>query len=237
MDDSAWGNGLTGNYVEGENSWLISPKYKALQGGPAIVFQHCYKTEANHDGGNFDYSTDGGSSWISLTPCAGRGYDGDVSALGEDGWFGNSSGWYQSVFKLTSVVKDGTFRVRWHFAADGDNTTDRGWLIDEVAGIGCTDPSMGGKNPGGRGSVIDTMAVWPNPVGRSGQISYTLLKDCDVSINLYDASGRLAKRIASTRSRRGLNTAKIDVSKLARGVYFVKLEGDGDSKTTKVVIE
>jgi hypothetical protein len=38
-------------------------------------------------------------------------------------------------------------------------------------------------------------------------------------------------------AKRGPNTAKLDASRLARGVYFVKLETEGDTKTTKVIIE
>jgi hypothetical protein len=37
--------------------------------------------------------------------------------------------------------------------------------------------------------------------------------------------------------RKGPNTATLDASKLASGVYFVKLGSETDTKTTKVIIE
>jgi hypothetical protein len=126
------------------------------------------------------------------------------------------------------------FQVRWRFASDnGDNT--RGWLIDEVAGIGCS--WTGGEDALGHGPAIDTLKVWPNPIRGAGQVSYTLLRDCNVTVKLYDASGRLAVRVPTSGFKKGRNTAKLDASRLARGVYFVRLESESDTKTTKVIIE
>lgn len=126
------------------------------------------------------------------------------------------------------------FHVRWLFASDGSNNYP-GWLIDEVAGIGC-DTVYHDPGPAS-GPVIDTLKVWPNPIRGAGQVSYTLLRDCNVTVKLYDASGRLAVRVPTSGFKKGRNTAKLDASRLARGVYFVRLEADGDVRTTKVIIE
>ena len=217
---------------DNENSYLTSPKYEASQDHPSIAFQHSFNTEADHDGGNFSYSTNG-TDFDTLIPTAGLGYAGMVSALGDSGWSGTTTtGWNQSVFTLTHVTKGTPFWVRWHFAADGDGVTGPGWLIDEVAGINCDLPGRLGA-----AGFIDTMNVWPNPVRGKGQVSYTLRKACNVSIGLYDVSGRLAARVPTSGFRQGKNTAALDATKLARGVYFVKVKGETDTKTTKVIIE
>jgi hypothetical protein len=234
MDAIAWGYRADGFYDPSEATTLTSPEYTAGQANPMIAFQHCFDTEAGEDGGNFSYSTGGYTNWDTLLATAGLGYPGSVSALIARGWSGSALDWQQSVF--TIPVTSGKFKVRWRFAAGNGNTTHHGWLIDEVAGIGCelyvpTPPSSG------PGSVIDTLGVYPNPVSGPGQISYTLWKDCNVTINLYDASGRLAQRVPTSGFKKGPNTAALDASRLSRGVYFVKVKGESDTKTTKVIIE
>ena len=87
------------------------------------------------------------------------------------------------------------------------------------------------------GSVIDTVNVYPNLVWGPAMVHYTLKKDCNVTIGLYDATGRLAARVPTSGFKKGPNTARLDASGLARGVYFVKVKGETDSQTTKVIIE
>ncbi len=234
---TVWGDQVDGDYDDGENSLLTSPEYTAKKDYPAIAFQHSYNIDPyGGDGGNFSYTTDGGSSWWYPTPHNGPAYNGPVTVLdSKDGWYGNSSGWVQSVFILDKVTDTKTFNVRWRFASDGTNENLPGWLIDEVAGIGCS--WIGGGDAPGHGSVIDTVSVWPNMVRGAAQVHYTLRKDCNVTINLYDASGRLAARVPTSGFKKGKNTARLDASGLARGVYFVKVKGETDTRTTKVIIE
>jgi hypothetical protein len=236
MDSLVWGDRVNGYYDNDEDSKLTSPTYEALQNNPAIAFQHNFCTEASHDGGNFSYSTNNGSSWTTLSTCAGLGYNSVVSALGDDsGWSGGPSGWNQSVF--TIPVDDGdTFKVRWRFASDASGTS-YGWLIDEVAGIGCDTPPGTDRPPQRGDSIIATLDFSPNPVHGDGQLSYTLLKDCNVTIKLYDATGALVAPLVTSGFKKGVHTAAMDASRLKSGVYFVMIAGKGDVKSTKVTIE
>jgi hypothetical protein len=227
MDDSAWGERLNGQQGNNENSYLTSPKYEALQNGPSIAFQHCFSTESLADGGNLEYRV-GEANWSAATPSAGFPYNGTVAALGGAGW----SGWKQSVFTFNDVTEDDTFRVRFHYRS-GASTPSRGWLVDELAGIGC-DLYLGRFGAAG---FIDTLNVCPNPVCGKGEIRYTLRRAGDVTVKLYDASGRLTARVPTGGSKKGKNTATFDATRLARGVHFVKVEGASNFKTTKVIIE
>jgi hypothetical protein len=235
MDSIVWGDRLSGYYDNSENSRLTSPTYKASQDNPAIAFQHNFSTEASRDGGNFSYSTNNGSTWTRLRPSAGLKYNSRVYALGPDsGWSGGPSGWNQSIFTIP-VTNGASFWARWRFASDG-SVTSYGWLIDEVAGIGCA-ATDGGRQVQPGDSVIAELNFSPNPVRGDGQLSYTLLRDCHVSIKLYDATGALVARPATSGFKKGVNTAKMDVSKLRQGVYFVMVEGAGDVSSTKVIIQ
>jgi hypothetical protein len=234
MDSSVWGDRLNGYYGNSVNDTLTSPTYTASQDSPAIAFQHNFNTEAAQDGGNFAYSANG-STWTRLTPSVGLGYDGVVSALGDSGWSGNSSGWNQSVFTIP-VTSGSSFWVRWRFASDATNNSYNGWLLDEVAGINCTrTANLGGAS---RNDTLGlSVKLSPNPVRGIGVVAYTVPTTGDFSVKLYDITGSLVARLAEGRARQGLNTAKLDANHLARGVYFVKLRSDSDAKTTKVIIE
>ena len=233
MDSFVWGNRLSGFYGNSESDTLTSPRYKASQNNPAIAFQHCYNTQPSVDGGNFAYSTDG-INWSLPTPVAGVWYGGTVSALGQSGWSG-TSGWNQSVFTIQGVNQNVNFLVRWRFASDGSNNSYYGWLIDEVAGINCAPTD--GKGASGPGTFVDTVNVCPNLIRGTAQVNYTLMRECNVTIKLFDASGRLAARVPTSGFKKGKNTARLDASRLARGVYFVKVRGETDTRTTKVIIE
>jgi len=233
MDSFVWGNRVSGYYDNDENSFLTSPKYTATQNNPAIAFQHSFNTEWLHDGGNFLYTTDGGENWTRLPIFAGVPYNSAVAALGDSGWSGGSSGWDQSIATIP-VSDDDTFRVRWRFASDGTET-GRGWLLDEVAGIGC---SWGvGQRPPQHDTFALTLKVSFNPLRGVDMVSYTLPAAGNVSIKLYDITGSLAARLFSGPARQGMNTAKLDTRRLASGVYFVKLVCEGETRTVKLTIQ
>jgi len=240
MDSVVWGDRLSGYHGGNENSMLTSPTYVALQDNPVVAFQHNFDTSIGEEGyaeagGIFYYSTDSDSSWALLMPCAGLEYSGEFwpDTLCWCGW---ESGWNQSVFTIP-VDSGGEFRVRWRFASVQYPFSGRGWLIDEVAGIGCDTAPLADRPPQDENSIIAALDFSPNPVHGSGRVSYTLLKDCNVGIKLYDAAGRLAARPATSGFKKGVNTAALDATGLERGIYFLTLAGAGDSKTTKVIVE
>jgi hypothetical protein len=240
MDETIWGVGRDGDYDNNIQTQLTSPLFEVAQSNPTIVFQHNYNTQAGHDGGNFSYaySTDNGNNWSDggvLTPVGGQGYEGTVIGLGQSGWSGNSSGWKQSVFTIP-VSTGKVFKIRWNFASDNDNTVGHGWLVDEVAGVGFPIDLKSGTPPV-PGAAINSVNLSSNPLRGQGQLIYTLVRACKVSIKLFDAGGRLVRPLATAGYREGVNTARLDANGLNPGVYFVKLVADGTTKTTKVIIE
>ncbi len=233
MDETIWGVGRDGDYDPNRDGRLVSPTFDVTEANPSIAFQHNFDITDEDDGGNFSYSTDGGSNWTLLEPVDGLDYSGTPSALGQKGWTGSSSGWKQSVF--TIPVTTDTFSVSWRFASDG-SSNDHGWLVDEVAGIGFPIDLKSGRPPV-PGAAINSVNLSSNPLRGRGMLTYTLVRPCKVSINLYDAAGRLVRPLATAGFREGVNTAQLDANELNPGVYFVKLLGDGDIKTAKVVIQ
>jgi len=233
MDETVWGNRVSGNYDNNENSTLTSPAYTAMQNDPAIAFQHSFITEAGHDGGDFLYSVDG-SNWIRRKPSAGLAYNSVVSALGDSGWSGNSSGWDQSVFTIP-VDDDQPFWVRWRFRSDDGNNL-YGWLIDEVAGVGCARMAFR-QDPGAKDTLALAVRFTPGPDRGIGVVNFNVPTAGSFSVKLYSLTGALVARLAEGNNRKGPSTARLDARRLSAGVYFVKLACDGESRSVKFVVQ
>jgi len=63
-------------------------------------------------------------------------------------------------------------------------------------------------------------------------IKYGLQEKANVSLNLYDLSGRLVKIFHSGTQEKGYYKIDIGDNELAKGVYFLKFE-TGNYKATK----
>jgi len=52
-----------------------------------------------------------------------------------------------------------------------------------------------------------------------------------------NVAGALVAHLVNGNVEPGLHTATLDASRLASGVYFVKLQSADDNRTTKVIVE
>lgn len=73
----------------------------------------------------------------------------------------------------------------------------------------------------------------PNPVSRKAVIEYALPVAGDVYIELYNVTGQKVKTLLQTRQDAGIHRFTLDVSHLACGIYFLRLNGQ---TTTKIVL-
>jgi hypothetical protein len=140
-----WGAALTGTYPASMNTQLNSSPLVALQNNPIVAFYQWYYFETSYDGGNCRYSTDNGVTWALATPMATLGavYNGTgntANPLSGQPIFtgGPTSGW-QLVAYQVPVPTSTEFKVRW-IAASDPSVQYNGWVIDDVAGIGCRPP-------------------------------------------------------------------------------------------------
>jgi hypothetical protein len=80
------------------------------------------------------------------------------------------------------------------------------------------------------------IAVSPSPARGRTAVSYALPRAGDVSLVVYDATGRPIRTLAAGRRAAGRYTATWNAHDAAAGIYFCKLESDGNSITRKVVL-
>jgi hypothetical protein len=81
-----------------------------------------------------------------------------------------------------------------------------------------------------------TLTSYPNPLQEQGTIEYTLPEATDVRITVYDVLGRRVAVLEDSHQEAGRHTARLDGGRLASGVYFGRLETDGQTRTQKITV-
>ena len=81
-----------------------------------------------------------------------------------------------------------------------------------------------------------TLTSYPNPLQKQGTIEYTLPEATDVRITVYDVLGRRVAVLEDSHQEAGRHTARLDGGRLASGVYFGRLETDGQTRTQKITV-
>ncbi|MEO0081000.1 MAG: T9SS type A sorting domain-containing protein [candidate division WOR-3 bacterium] len=77
---------------------------------------------------------------------------------------------------------------------------------------------------------------YPNPVCGVATIKWQVPRFQAVSVNLYDATGRLVRNLYST-PRGLLGTVTLDAKQFASGIYLVRLETEDAAVTHKLILE
>ena len=78
--------------------------------------------------------------------------------------------------------------------------------------------------------------AYPNPLGPSTTLRYSLPEACRVTLTLYDVTGRKAATIVDAHMEPGRYNHTFKVDDLSDGLYFVKLQAGRHSDTQKIVI-
>jgi len=78
--------------------------------------------------------------------------------------------------------------------------------------------------------------AYPNPFNSTTTIEYALPFASEVSLNLYNLSGRRVETLVNGRMQAGVHRVKLDAGDMASGLYFLKLEGVGQSFTQKIML-
>jgi len=134
-----------------------------------------------------------------------------------------------------------TFEVEFAPETVGDFETDLTVLnsdADDVrihvighAGIDAVDPS--------RAPLPASLAVrvWPNPGNAEFRIGYEIESAQDISLSLYDLTGRLVTILSQGHCTAGTHAVSWSGSAQASGLYFVRLETDeGQTAAAKLML-
>lgn len=79
--------------------------------------------------------------------------------------------------------------------------------------------------------------VFPNPSVDFTNLNYTIEKNANVKLSIYDLKGRLLKMIVNQNQSAGSYTNKINTNEIGgNGIYICKLELDGQVFVTKLTV-
>jgi len=82
-----------------------------------------------------------------------------------------------------------------------------------------------------------TLHVFGNPSSGSAVLRFGTHRPADVKIGLFDSQGRLVKPVLEQFQPAIVTNHEIDLSDLPAGVYFARLESNGESLARKIVVE
>ena len=91
------------------------------------------------------------------------------------------------------------------------------------------------EEPGVRATTAFGFAPMTNPT-KGSAISYITTTQGNVSLKVYDGTGRLVETLVNSVQPAGVNTVNWDTRNIANGVYFFKLESVNQSATHKLIL-
>jgi hypothetical protein len=80
-----------------------------------------------------------------------------------------------------------------------------------------------------------SLYIYPNPFNASTMITFSITKNTNYSIHIYNILGRLIDSIQNTNATIGINHFKWSPSNYSSGIYFVSIIVDGQIFTRKLV--
>jgi PKD repeat protein len=82
---------------------------------------------------------------------------------------------------------------------------------------------------------LHSLSVAPNPFSEEIAIDFTLDSDSDVEIDLFDIMGNQVETVANEKRAQGKQQFKHSTSKLAAGVYYLKVKAGNDEVCRKLI--
>ena len=138
----------------------------------------------------------------------------------------------------TSGIPSGTYRLGiWvdsnNDIAETDENNNAGLLSGNInytpSSSGIVDFSALAKN-------VSLQAPSPNPTNGITKFNFSLATEGQVSLNVFDVTGKLVFTLVNDKLQAGTYTYEMDASVLETGIYFCTLHTDGISVSQKLSV-
>jgi len=77
---------------------------------------------------------------------------------------------------------------------------------------------------------------YPNPFNNTTRITYSLAKNSQVNISIYNNQGKLVKELHTGVQNRGLHSIRFNADNLASGFYFYRIKADNFLETKRMLL-
>jgi hypothetical protein len=129
---------------------------------------------------------------------------------------------------ITRTYTAGTYYIRV-YGYQGANSTTTCYTLRVQLGTaskGISDDTQFGNN---------SISISPNPTGHVANLSYKFKEAGNASIIVTDKTGAVVMK-KSTTINEGQNRQTLDVSSLANGMYFIKIQNGDEIQMTKIMV-
>jgi len=114
-----------------------------------------------------------------------------------------------------------------------------GWAVGKNGVILKYNPIMVSSSTNQNNVIDDNFSLYqnyPNPFNPNTVISYQLAVRSDVSINVYDALGKVVVELINEKQNAGLHSIEFDGSNLPSGIYFYELKAGNNFKVKRMLL-
>ena len=213
---------------DGNIDELISPPIDmtAIAGVPSLVYKvaHAQKTSSSADKLQVYVSTTCGQTWSLRSTITGAALS--TAGVLSPSFVPTASQWVTRTLSFASLATETSLFVMFKFTSDAGNNI----YLDDINIMG---------NVG-----IDELAnninfnMYPNPTEGNTTISFNLSENKETDISVYDVVGKKIANVYNGNLNAGEHQYSIaDKTKLASGIYFIKLTVGGESFTKKLVVK
>ncbi len=139
--------------------------------------------------------------------------------------------WGVASVTLPSIVAQPNIRFKFEFTGGsyGNN-----FYIDDVTvseyGVGIQSPNSGST----------ALTTFPNPSNGAFTLTYSLAEASDVRVTIVDVTGREIIQVSNEKQTAGYHQQLVkadNAQALSKGIYFLKLQANGETNVKKLVIE
>ena len=107
--------------------------------------------------------------------------------------------------------------------------TDPSMIPQELSMAATTNPSVSGAEVSAPSFMV---SAYPNPVAKSTNVKYRLTSASNISINVYNANGKLVSNLINTKQNAGFYNVTWNAGNAAKGVYYIHAIVNGQLKQT-----
>jgi len=203
---------------------------------PMVSFYAKWNIENSWDAVFFEISTDGGVNWDALevpgrtNAASGQGAQ---QPAGTPVFDNQQANFVSCSVDLSSYINETDVRFRFRLATDSSSNRD-GFYLDNFK-VRITREENGNVSPVEVPTVTASVRAYPNPFNPQTTVNFTIPRDGQVTLAVFDVQGRLVRSLVSESLPAGKHQAvwngQTDSGAMAgSGVYFARMVS-GDTVT------